>query len=49
MVNLRDLVQRARAGILRSSEIADATITITSLREQGVETCSELFFARHAA
>jgi pyruvate dehydrogenase E2 component (dihydrolipoamide acetyltransferase) len=38
MVNLRDLVQRARAGILRSSEIADATITVTSLGEQGVES-----------
>ncbi|MBV8134958.1 MAG: 2-oxo acid dehydrogenase subunit E2 [Deltaproteobacteria bacterium] len=38
MVNLRDLVQRARAGVLRSSEIADATITVTNLGEQGVET-----------
>ena len=38
MVNLRDLVKRVRAGTLRSSEIADATITVTSLGEQGVET-----------
>jgi len=38
MVNLRDLVNRVRAGVLRSSEIADATITVTSLGEQGVET-----------
>lgn len=38
MANLRDLVKRVRAGILRSSEIADATITVTSLGEQGVET-----------
>jgi pyruvate dehydrogenase E2 component (dihydrolipoamide acetyltransferase) len=38
MVNLRDLVKRVRAGVLRSSEIADATITVTSLGEQGVET-----------
>jgi pyruvate dehydrogenase E2 component (dihydrolipoamide acetyltransferase) len=38
MSNLRDLVKRVRAGILRSSEIADATITVTSLGEQGVET-----------
>jgi len=38
MVNLRDLVKRVRAGMLRSSEIADATITVTSLGEQGVET-----------
>ncbi|MCS6925552.1 MAG: 2-oxo acid dehydrogenase subunit E2, partial [Candidatus Binatia bacterium] len=38
MQNLRDLVKRVRAGVLRSSEIADATITVTSLGEQGVET-----------
>jgi pyruvate dehydrogenase E2 component (dihydrolipoamide acetyltransferase) len=38
MVNLRDLVKRVRAGVLRSSEIADATITVTSLGEEGVET-----------
>jgi pyruvate dehydrogenase E2 component (dihydrolipoamide acetyltransferase) len=38
MDNLRDLVKRVRAGVLRSSEIADATITVTSLGEQGVET-----------
>jgi pyruvate dehydrogenase E2 component (dihydrolipoamide acetyltransferase) len=35
---LVDLVKRARAGVLRSSEIADATITVTNLGEQGVET-----------
>jgi pyruvate dehydrogenase E2 component (dihydrolipoamide acetyltransferase) len=34
----RDLVQRARAGSLRSSELSDPTITVTSLGEQGVET-----------
>jgi pyruvate dehydrogenase E2 component (dihydrolipoamide acetyltransferase) len=38
MVRLRDLVKRVRAGMLRSSEIADATITVTSLGDQGVET-----------
>lgn len=38
MANLRDLVKRMRAGVLRSSEIADATLTVTSLGEQGVET-----------
>lgn len=38
MKNFRDLVQRARAGTLRSSELADPTITVTSLGEQGVET-----------
>ena len=38
MGNLMDLVKRARAGSLRSSELSDPTITVTSLGEQGVET-----------
>jgi pyruvate dehydrogenase E2 component (dihydrolipoamide acetyltransferase) len=38
MAALRDLVQRARAGSLRSSEVSDPTITVTNLGEQGVET-----------
>jgi pyruvate dehydrogenase E2 component (dihydrolipoamide acetyltransferase) len=38
MRGFRDLVQRARTGGLRSSELSDPTITITSLGEQGVET-----------
>ncbi len=38
MRNFRDLVKRARAGTLRSSELSDPTITVTSLGEQGVET-----------
>lgn len=37
MRNFRDLVQRARAGRSRSSELSEATITITNLGEQGVE------------
>lgn len=35
---IRDLVQRARSGALRSSEVADPTITVTALGERGVET-----------
>ncbi len=38
MGNLMDLVKRARAGSLRSSELSDPTITVTNLGEQGVET-----------
>jgi pyruvate dehydrogenase E2 component (dihydrolipoamide acetyltransferase) len=38
MRSFRDLVQRARAGGLRSSELSDPTITVTSLGEQGVES-----------
>lgn len=37
MRNFRDLVQRARAGRSRSSELSEGTITITNLGEQGVE------------
>lgn len=37
MRHFRDLVQRARSGSLRSSELSDSTITLTSLGEQGVE------------
>jgi len=38
MKKLTDLVKRARAGSLRSSEMSDPTITVTSLGEGGVET-----------
>ena len=38
MAALRDLVQRARAGGLRSSELTDPTITVTSLGDRGAES-----------
>jgi pyruvate dehydrogenase E2 component (dihydrolipoamide acetyltransferase) len=38
MAALRDLVQRARTSGLRSSELADPTITVTSLGERGADT-----------
>ena len=38
MANMLDLVNRARTGHLRSSELADGTITVTNLGEQGVES-----------
>jgi pyruvate dehydrogenase E2 component (dihydrolipoamide acetyltransferase) len=37
MIELRDLVGRARAGRLRSSELTAATITVTSLGDRGCE------------
>lgn len=37
MTAMRDLVQRARAGGLRSSELTDPTITVTSLGERGAD------------
>jgi pyruvate dehydrogenase E2 component (dihydrolipoamide acetyltransferase) len=38
MRRLLDLVARARGGSLKSSELADPTLTITNLGEQGVES-----------
>jgi pyruvate dehydrogenase E2 component (dihydrolipoamide acetyltransferase) len=37
MRELRDLTSRARAASLKSSELADSTITVTNLGEQGVD------------
>lgn len=37
MASLRDLIPRARAGRLRSSEMTDATITLTNLGDLGAE------------
>lgn len=38
MQELADLVRRARAGSLRSSEMSDPTITVTNLGDQGVQS-----------
>lgn len=38
MAQLKDLVARTRAGRLRSSEMADPTLTVTNLGDQGVDT-----------
>lgn len=38
MGEMGDLVQRARSGSLRSSELADATLTVTQLGDQGVDS-----------
>jgi pyruvate dehydrogenase E2 component (dihydrolipoamide acetyltransferase) len=45
----RDLVQRARGGGLRSSELSDPTITVTSLGEQGVETVHGIVYPPQVA
>lgn len=34
---MRDLITRTRAGRLRSSEMSDATVTLTNLGDMGVE------------
>ena len=42
MSALRDIVERARKGGLRSSELGSATITITSLGERGAEAVTAI-------
>ena len=37
MAAVRELVQRARAGRLRSSEMSDPTVTVTNLGDRGVD------------
>jgi pyruvate dehydrogenase E2 component (dihydrolipoamide acetyltransferase) len=49
MGKLRDLVNRARTGRLRSSELSDPTITVTSLGEQGVETVFPIIYPPQVA
>ena len=44
MTAMRDLVQRARTGGLRSSELASPTITITSLGERGAESVTGIIY-----
>lgn len=38
MAALGDLIQRVRSGSVRSSELTDATVTVTNLGDTGVET-----------
>jgi len=45
----QDLVARARAAQLRSSELADPTITVTSLGEQGVDTAFGIIYPPQVA
>ncbi len=49
MGRFRDLVARARAGTLRSSELSDPTITVTSLGERGVEAVFPIIFPPQVA
>jgi pyruvate dehydrogenase E2 component (dihydrolipoamide acetyltransferase) len=46
---LRDLVARTRAGHLRSSEMADPTLTVTNLGERGVEVVHGLIYPPQVA
>jgi non-ribosomal peptide synthetase component F len=49
MADLNDLVGRARAGSLRSSEMSDATITVTNLGDQGVEAAYGVIYPPQVA
>ena len=49
MSRLRDLVSRARAGRLRGSELTDATITVTNLGDQGVESVTGVIYPPQVA
>jgi pyruvate dehydrogenase E2 component (dihydrolipoamide acetyltransferase) len=49
MAKLADLVKRARAGSLRSSEFSDPTITVTNLGDTGVETTFAVIYPPQVA
>jgi len=49
MIRMRDLVQRTRAGRIRSSEISDPTITVSSLGERGVEALYGIIYPPQVA
>jgi pyruvate dehydrogenase E2 component (dihydrolipoamide acetyltransferase) len=49
MTSMRDLVQRTRAGRIRSSEISDPTITVSSLGERGVEALYGIIYPPQVA
>jgi pyruvate dehydrogenase E2 component (dihydrolipoamide acetyltransferase) len=49
MAGFRELVRRTRAGGLRSSELSDPTITVTSLGEQGVEAVFPVIYPPQVA
>lgn len=49
MKQLQDLVQRARAGRLRASEMSSSTITVTNLGEQGVDYVQGVIYAPQVA
>jgi pyruvate dehydrogenase E2 component (dihydrolipoyllysine-residue acetyltransferase) len=49
MLKMRELIERVRAGRIRSSEIADPTITVSSLGERGVETLYGIIYPPQVA
>ena len=49
MADLTDLVGRARAGSLRSSEMSDPTITVTNLGDKGVDSVFGVIYPQQVA
>jgi pyruvate dehydrogenase E2 component (dihydrolipoamide acetyltransferase) len=49
MADLRDLVTRTRAGVLRSSDMSGPTITVTNLGDRGVETVHGVIYPPQVA
>jgi pyruvate dehydrogenase E2 component (dihydrolipoamide acetyltransferase) len=49
MADIRDLVRRARGGSLKSSELTDATTTVTNLGEQGVDAAFGIIYPPQVA
>lgn len=49
MAKIKDLVARARSGGLRSSELMDATITLTSLGERGADSVTGVIYPPQVA
>ena len=49
MSAMRDLVQRARSGGLRASELGSPTVTVTSLGERGAETVTGIIYPPQVA
>jgi pyruvate dehydrogenase E2 component (dihydrolipoamide acetyltransferase) len=49
MSSMRDLVERAREGSLRSSELTSPTITVTSVGDRGAETVTGVIYPPQVA
>ena len=49
MAAMRDLVERARLGRLRSSEVSDGTITLTSMGETGADALTGVIYPPQVA
>lgn len=49
MKGMLDLVQRARSGMLRTSEMSDPTITVTNLGDRGVQSVFGIIYVPQVA